>query len=68
MAALTAMLPAGVSLEKMPPPTPPSSLDDIEDVDAYMTAVQRRLVLDRADCSEVQDHGGRRRLRIVFDQ
>ncbi len=68
MAALTAMLPAGVSLEKMPPPKPPSSLDDIEDVDAYMQAVQRRLVLDRADCSEVQDHGGWRRLRIVFDQ
>ncbi len=68
MVALTAMLPAGVSLEKMPPPKPPSSLDDIEDVDAYMQAVQRRLVLDRADCSEVQDQGDRRRLRIVFDQ
>lgn len=67
MVVLTALLPAGVQLHR-PAPISPASLDDIEDVDAYMRSVQRRLVLDRADRSEVGEHGGRRRLRIVFDQ
>ncbi len=47
----------------------PAGLDDIEDVDAFITAVRRRLVAGRADETAVRRHpGGGETLTFVFDQ